>query len=108
MQTLNQRGIKKPPLDLKAQKEEHQDITEDSFWSIVPLVWDYTELPVPVLYNLYCSALYTVNSGIDGDFVECGVHMGGSVMMIRFSQARQFVREENLRFGHVLWFRAEE
>jgi O-methyltransferase len=84
MMTLHQRGIRKPPLDLKTQKEEHPDIIEEAFWSIVPLVWEYTELPIAVLHNLYCSARYIVNAGIIGDFVECGVHMGGSVMMMEY------------------------
>jgi hypothetical protein len=84
MMTLNQRGICKPPLNLKAQKDEHLDITEEDFWSIVPLVWDFTELPIAVLYNLYCSARYIISAGIAGDFVECGVHMGGSIMMMEY------------------------
>src|SRR5208337_2837336 len=84
MMTLIQRGVRKPPLDLKAQKEEHPDIIEEDFWSIVPLVWDYTELPVAALHNLYCAAHYIIGAGIVGDFVECGVHMGGSVMMMEY------------------------
>jgi hypothetical protein len=82
MMTLAQRGTHKPPLDLKAQKEEHSDIIDDDFWSITPLVYEYTELPTTVLHNLYCAARYIVSAGIPGDFVECGVFMGGSVMMM--------------------------
>jgi hypothetical protein len=55
MMTLEQRGIHKLPLDLRAEKGEHPDIIEDDFWSTVPLVWEYTELPIAVLHNLYCS-----------------------------------------------------
>jgi hypothetical protein len=84
MMTLRQRGIQKPLLDLKAQKEDHPDIIEDDFWSTVPLVWEYTELPITVLHNLYCASQYVIDSGIVGDFVECGVHMGGSVMMMEY------------------------
>jgi hypothetical protein len=82
MLTLAQRGVPCVPLNLKAEKEEHKDITEDEFWSIVPLVWDYTELPTAVLYNLYRTARYIIDAGIEGDFVECGVHLGGAVMVM--------------------------
>jgi O-methyltransferase len=82
MLTLAQRGVPCAQLDLKSEKDLHPDIIEDEFWSIVPLVWDYTELSIAVLYNLYCASKYVINVGIEGDFVECGVHLGGSVMMM--------------------------
>ena len=84
MMTLDQRGMRKRPLDIKAEKEEHSDIFEEGFWSIVPLVWEYTELPISVMYNLYCATHYIIGAGIVGDFVECGVHMGGSVMLMEY------------------------
>lgn len=80
MMTLQQRNNYKPPLNLSAQKAEHADITDDEFWAIVPKVYDYTELPVAILYNLYSAIRYVISSGVPGDIVECGVHMGGSVM----------------------------
>jgi O-methyltransferase len=80
MMTLQQRGSAKPPLNLSGEKAEHADITDDEFWSIVPKVYDYTELPVSILYNLYSAIRYVISAGIQGDIVECGVHMGGSVM----------------------------
>jgi O-methyltransferase len=43
-------------------------------------VWDYTILDSAALYNLYSSIGYVVAAGILGDFVECGVFMGGSIM----------------------------
>jgi len=80
MMTLQERGIPKPPLNLSAEKADHADITDDGFWSIVPKVHDFTELPVSILYNLYSAIRYIISAGIQGDIVECGVHMGGSVM----------------------------
>jgi len=88
MMTLAQRGIQKPPLDLARQKKEHADITDDEFWSLVPLVHDFTELNVSILYNLYCACRYLVAAKVPGDFVECGVHMGGSIMMIEHVLSR--------------------
>lgn len=81
MFTLAQRGIH-INRDLNLEKGYHKDITDETFWSIVQQVWEYSELPTEILYNLYNAARYIVNSGIAGDFVECGVHLGGSVMMM--------------------------
>lgn len=94
MMTLEQRGIHRPPLNLAAQKEDNADIDDNDFWSIVPVVYDYTELPIPIIYNLYSSVRYIISAGISGDIVECGVHMGGSVMaaahtLIRFDTSTQ-------------------
>jgi len=82
MMTLAERGIQIPPLDLAAQRIDHADITDERFWKFVPQVYDYTELPIPVLYNLYASVRYIAQAGVPGDIVECGVHLGGSIMMI--------------------------
>jgi len=82
MQTLTDIGFVRPPLDLEAQRIDHADITDEKFWSLVPLVYDYSELPIPILYNLYCSVRYVAETGIRGDIIECGVHMGGSIMLI--------------------------
>jgi hypothetical protein len=82
MLTLAQRGVPCAPLNLKSEKDQHPDIIEDEFWAIVPLIWDYTELSTAVLYNLYSVSKYVVRAGIEGDFVECGVHLGGSIMMM--------------------------
>jgi O-methyltransferase len=84
MFTLAQRGMRKQLLDIKAEQDAHGDIIDQDFWSIIDLVWDYTELPTSVLYNLYCATNYIVDSGIVGDLVECGVHMGGSVMLMEY------------------------
>lgn len=80
MMTIQQRKNPKPFLNLAAQKAEHADIIDEDFWSIVPNIYDYTELPVSIVYNLYSALRYIIAAGIPGDIVECGVHMGGSVM----------------------------
>lgn len=81
MLTLAQRGIY-IERDLELQKSYHKDVTDEKFWEILPQVWEFSELPVEILYNLYVAATYCVKAGIRGDFVECGVHLGGSVMMM--------------------------
>lgn len=81
MMTLRQRGMPQLPLDLNLQREHHPDILDEDFWSLVPLVYDYTELPTAVLHSLYSATRYVIDAGLNGDIIECGVHMGGSVMM---------------------------
>ena len=85
MMTLNDRGIPKPPLDMGIQKQHHPDIVDDNFWELVNRVHDYTELPTAVLFNLYSAVRYVAAAEIPGDIIECGVHMGGSVMMMELA-----------------------
>jgi O-methyltransferase len=62
------------------EREWHPDIHDDEFWEITREVWDYTVLGSAALYNIYTSIDYVVSARINGDFVECGVFMGGSIM----------------------------
>lgn len=81
MLTLAQRGIH-IERDLELQKFYHKDVTDEKFWELVPQVWEYSELPVEILFNLYTTSRYCATANIKGDFVECGVHLGGSIMMM--------------------------
>jgi hypothetical protein len=81
MLTLAQRGFK-VERNLDLQKRYHKDVTDEKFWELVPQVWEYSELPVEILFNLYTAAKYCVKANIPGDFVECGVHLGGSIMLM--------------------------
>jgi O-methyltransferase len=85
MMTLAERGINKPRLDLRAERQEHPDILNEEFWEVVGKVHPYTELPTAILFNLYSAIKYIINSKIQGDFVECGVHMGGSIMLMEYA-----------------------
>jgi O-methyltransferase len=80
------------------QRHAAFDLVEDDFWEIVRNVWEYTLLNAFALYNLYQSIKYVLKHGIEGDFVECGVFFGGSIMFFvemmrrydRFGQSRVF------------------
>lgn len=72
----------KPRLDLAIEKQNHFDILEEEFWHFLTQVHDYTELPTAILFNLYTVARYIAENKIEGDFVECGVLVGGSIMMV--------------------------
>lgn len=80
--TLEQRGISLPHFDLSVEKELHHDITDEQFWSLAASVRPYTELSVGAMFNLYSAVRYVLDASIPGDVVECGVHMGGSVMLM--------------------------
>src|SRR4029077_10587503 len=47
-----------------------------------------TMTSVERLYALYKAVEYAVRAGVDGDFVECGVWRGGSVMMMALALQR--------------------
>jgi len=66
--------------DEAKEKEWHPDIHETEFWDVAREMWDYTVLGSAALYNLYTSIDYVSSAAIPGDFVECGVFMGGSIM----------------------------
>lgn len=82
MMTLEERGIPRPPFNLRAQQLSYPDIVDQEFWSLVQDVYDYTELSVEAMFNLYSSVRYIQDAKIPGDIVECGAHMGGSVMLM--------------------------
>ena len=48
----------------------------------------YTMTSLPRMYALYQATKYVVENKIPGDFVECGVWKGGSVMMIAHTLAK--------------------
>lgn len=88
MKKLREFRHTKLDFDLKKEKENAPDITEDDFWDIAGVVWDYTELPVLALHNLYRAARYLVAAKIEGEFMECGVYLGGSIMAAELVLAR--------------------
>src|SRR3954447_7776908 len=88
MMTVREFGINKVEFDLKTEKNNSPDITENHFWEIAAKVWDYTQLSSQALHNLYCAARYLVAAKIEGEFIECGVHLGGSIMAAELVLAR--------------------
>ncbi len=55
---------------------------EDEFLDIWEKVRAYTMISVERGYALYKGVRYTVQKGIPGDFVECGVWKGGACMLM--------------------------
>ena len=55
---------------------------EEGFFPIYERCRTFSMTSIERMYALYQSVKYIVASGIDGDFVECGVWRGGSMMLI--------------------------
>ena len=72
----------KDPLDLDAEKERMRDVQDDFFWATLEQVHGCTLLDTSKLYNLYESTRYIVNNRIPGSIVECGVFLGGAMMLV--------------------------
>jgi O-methyltransferase len=79
--TINSRfpGMRKEFVEVNERRDAF-DLVEDDFWEIVKECWNYTLLNPYALYNIYQSVKYVLKNGIEGDFVECGVFFGGSLM----------------------------
>lgn len=62
------------------------DIERDKvFFEIFEKVKDCTGVGIQRSYALYQAVKYIVDNNIKGDFVECGVWKGGSVMLIAYT-----------------------
>jgi len=72
--------------DIKDGAKVFHDIEEPDFWRIYEEWKPYTLLSTERVYNLYQVTRYIAANGVPGDFVECGVLLGGaSIMMALFA-----------------------
>jgi hypothetical protein len=82
--SLPQRGqdLCKAPYEKEKLQAQFHEIKDETFWSILPEVHDFTQLTVEPMWSLYEAVRYIIAKGIKGDFVECGVFFGGASMLI--------------------------
>ncbi len=71
-------------------------IIEEEFGAIDKLCRDFTMTSQERMYGLYKAVEYVVRAGIQGDFVECGVWRGGSVMVIARTLLRLKVTDRKI------------
>jgi O-methyltransferase len=64
--------------DVNSGHKTFPDIKEPPFWSVYQRCKPYTLLPTERFYNLYTAVRYIAENKILGDFVECGVLLGGA------------------------------
>ena len=80
-------------LTLKGKNELPTSIsdisTDREFNEIYQQCKDYTMSSLERMYALYSATYYVLNSGIEGEIVECGVWKGGSAMLISYILKRQ-------------------
>jgi O-methyltransferase len=69
---------------------------EDDFVRIYSKCRDYTACSWERMYALYKAVRYTVEATLPGDYVECGVWRGGSVMMIASTLLSCGVRDRSI------------
>jgi len=55
-------------------------VREEYFYHVWESLKPYTLLPIERFYNIYVSCRYISQSHIPGDFLECGVYLGGSII----------------------------
>jgi O-methyltransferase len=60
-------------------RETYPDLhCEEDFWSLYEQTKQFSLLQAIGFYNIYCSIRYIAQRKIPGDFVECGVFLGGA------------------------------
>lgn len=69
-------------MDLDQEKSRFRDVEDDFFWRLVQSTYLNTLLTTERLFNLYHATEYLVKNKIAGDFVECGVFLGGAVQLM--------------------------
>jgi len=69
-----------PDIDTWRRRESFPDIKEPFFWEVFHRAKPYSLLTVEAFYSLYTAMSYIARAGIRGDFVECGVLLGGSAL----------------------------
>jgi O-methyltransferase len=69
-----------PGIDQMRQPEYFLDIKDEFFWQTYAKCKAYSLLGIDAFYNLYRSIEYIAVNKIPGDFVECGVFLGGAVL----------------------------
>ena len=73
-------------IDLKNGKKTFPDLEETLFWRVYEAWKPYTLISTERAYNLYQATQYIAANRLPGDFVECGVLLGGaSIMMAVFA-----------------------
>lgn len=61
-------------------RASYADIREDYFWDVFERYKPFTCLNVERFYNIFKTVEYVAAAKIKGDFVECGVFLGGSII----------------------------
>lgn len=81
----------------KKGKSLDTDLLADAqFMSLFRQVQPFTMTSAERLYALHKAVIYTIEKGLPGDFVECGVWKGGSSMMIALTLKQLGITDRDL------------
>jgi hypothetical protein len=82
-----------PEIDRYRQPAEYPDIRERFFWDVYQRSKAYSLLSIEAFYSLYTAMAHVARARVPGDFVECGVFLGGSVLAAAEFAAHHGVRD---------------
>jgi O-methyltransferase len=88
---LNKLGIAIVPI-----KDKSDCMSEENFAKIREVCKKYSDTRSEAMYALYQATKYVVEAGIPGDFVECGVWRGGSVMVMAMTLVQMGVADKKI------------
>jgi hypothetical protein len=74
----------------------YADLNEPDFIMGHNLCRPFTMTSTERLYSLYSAVRFAISTGLPGDFVECGVWKGGSVMMMALALKSLGVTDRNI------------
>ncbi|MBE3092280.1 MAG: class I SAM-dependent methyltransferase [Actinobacteria bacterium] len=69
---------------------------DENFEEIYHKCKEFTSTSIEKMFALYKAVEYIVNSGIKGDFVECGVWQGGSQMIVAYTLLKMDVSDRKI------------
>ena len=92
LKTVADIGVK--PVNIDHEKRRLHDVHDEVFWTFLKRCIPYTLLSTEKLYNLYEATVYLCKRKVSGNFVECGVFLGGAVMMMAQTLAHLGVVEK--------------
>lgn len=86
----------KPELDLAAEQKRLIDVWDSFFWEQIERCYPYTLLSTEKMYNLYEAVRYLALRKVPGAIVECGVFLGGAMMLTAETLSRLGVTDKDI------------
>ncbi len=71
-----------PNIDDIRKPTNFPDIKDETFWRVFKKCEPYSMIGVDAFYNIFKSVEYITKNKLAGDFVECGVFLGGAAMAV--------------------------
>ncbi len=69
-----------PNIDKLRNPAKFPDVKDEFFWEVFGRCGDASMIELEAFYNIFRSVEYIVKNRLPGDFVECGVFLGGAII----------------------------